>query len=85
MWECDRILGMCEFGSAIALASRGQYILYRNLLKLNNQGYEIYLAVRDSIFDTFFQRKSIQAVVKLNEIALIVFSNEREEIVEWIN
>ncbi|MBD2183601.1 XisH family protein [Planktothrix sp. FACHB-1355] len=63
----------------------GQYILYRNLLKLNNQRYEIYLAVRDSIFDTFFQRKSIQAVVKLNEIALIVFSNEREEIVEWIN
>ncbi|OKH31552.1 XisH protein [[Phormidium ambiguum] IAM M-71] len=63
----------------------GQYILYRNLLKLNNQDYEIYLAVRDSIFDTFFQRKSIQAVVKLNEIALLVFNNEREEIIQWIN
>lgn len=63
----------------------GQYILYRNLLKLNNQNYEIYLAVRDSIFDTFFQRKSIQAVVKLNKIALIVFNNEKEEIVEWIS
>jgi hypothetical protein len=63
----------------------GQYILYRNLLKLNNQDYEIYLAVRDSIFETFFQRKSIQAVVKLNEIALLVFNNEREEIIQWIN
>lgn len=63
----------------------GQYILYRNLLKLNNQDYEIYLAVRDTIFETFFQRKSIQAVVKLNEIALLVFNNEREEIIQWIN
>ncbi|XWK87857.1 MAG: XisH family protein [Phormidium sp.] len=62
----------------------GQYILYRNLLKLNNQDYKIYLAVRDSIFDTFFQRKSIQAVVKLNEICLLVFNNEREEIIQWI-
>lgn len=62
-----------------------KYILYRNLLNLNNQNYEIYLAVRYSIFDTFFQRKSIQAVVKLNEIALIVFNNEKEEIVEWIS
>jgi hypothetical protein len=38
----------------------------------------------DSIFDTFFQRKSIQAVVKLNEIVLLVFNNEREEIIQWI-
>lgn len=63
----------------------GQYILYRNLLKLNNQDYNIYLAVRDNIFETFFQRKSIQAVVKLNEIALLIFNNEREEIIQWIN
>lgn len=63
----------------------GQYILYRNLLKLNNQDYNIYLAVRDNIFETFFQRKSIQAVVKLNEIALLIFNNEREEIIQWKN
>ncbi|BAY31804.1 fdxN element excision controlling factor XisH-like protein [Nostoc carneum NIES-2107] len=63
----------------------GQYILYRDILKLANKDYKIYLAIRDTIFDTFFQRKSIQAVVKRNQIEFIVFNNEREEITLWIN
>lgn len=63
----------------------GQYILYRDILKLANKDYKIYLAIRDTIFDTFFQRKSIQAVVKRNQIEFIIFNNEREEITLWIN
>ncbi|MEB3219766.1 MAG: XisH family protein [Nostocales cyanobacterium 94392] len=61
----------------------GQYILYRDLLQLGNKDYEIYLAVRDTIFDTFFQRTSIQAVIKLHRIKIIIFNNEREEITLW--
>lgn len=61
----------------------GQYILYRDILQLANKNYEIYLAIRDTIFDTFFQRKSVQAVVELHHIKLIVFNNEREEIALW--
>ncbi|MEH2422320.1 MAG: XisH family protein [Nostoc sp.] len=63
----------------------GQYILYRDILQLANKNYEIYLAIRDTIFDTFFQRKSIQAVVKRNQIEFIIFNNEREEISLWID
>lgn len=63
----------------------GQYILYRDILQLASKNYKIYLAIRDTVFDTFFQRKSIQAVVKLQEIEFIVFNNEREEITLWIN
>ncbi|MBD2440263.1 XisH family protein [Nostoc sp. FACHB-110] len=63
----------------------GQYILYRDILQLANKKYDIYLAIRDTIFETFFQRKSIQAVVKLHQIKLIVFNNEREEINLWTN
>ena len=63
----------------------GQYILYRDILGLANKNYEIYLAIRDTIFDTFFQRKSIQAVVKRNQIEFIIFNNEREEISLWID
>ncbi len=63
----------------------GQYILYRNLLNLSESEYKIYLAVRDAVFDSLFQRKSIQSVVKLNQISLIVFNKEREEITEWID
>lgn len=63
----------------------GQYILYRDILQLSNKNYEIYLAIRDTIFDTFFQRKSIQAVVKRHQIEFIIFNNEKEEITLWIN
>lgn len=63
----------------------GQYILYRDILQLASKNYKNYLAIRDTVFDTFFQRKSIQAVVKLQQIEFIVFNNEREEITLWIN
>ncbi|MHC5936520.1 XisH family protein [Nostoc sp.] len=63
----------------------GQYILYRDILQLASKNYKIYLAIRDTVFDTFFQRKSIQAVVKLQQIEFIIFNNEREEITLWIN
>ncbi|MEC4896062.1 MAG: XisH family protein [Oscillatoria sp. PMC 1051.18] len=62
----------------------GQYILYRNFLRLTNKDYEIYLAVRDTVYNTFFQRKSVNAIVKINQIALVIFNNEREEITQWI-
>ncbi len=64
----------------------GQYILYRNIIQLAQDEYqEIYLAIRDEIYDTFFQRKSINAVVKLNQLALLVINTEKEEIVKWIS
>jgi hypothetical protein len=64
----------------------GQYILYRNLIQLAQDEYqEIYLAITDEIYDTFFQRKSIKAVVKLNQLALLVINTEKEEVVQWIN
>ncbi|MGK7954804.1 MAG: XisH family protein [Crocosphaera sp.] len=63
----------------------GQYILYRNLIELAQDEYqEIYLAIKDEIYETFFQRKSIKAVVKLNQIALLVVNTQKEEIVQWI-
>jgi hypothetical protein len=62
----------------------GQYILYRDILELGNKDYKIYLAVRDTVFDIFFKRKSIQSVVKRNQMEFIIFNNEREEIVSWI-
>jgi hypothetical protein len=64
----------------------GQYILYRNLIQLSqNESQEIYLAVKDEIYETFFQRKSIKTVVQLNQLALVIINTEKEEIVQWIN
>ena len=64
----------------------GQYILYRDLIQLAQDEYqEIYLAITDDIYETFFQRKSIKAVVKLNQLALLVINTAKEEVVQWIS
>ena len=64
----------------------GQYILYRNLIQLAQDEYqEIYLAIKDEIYKTFFQRKSIEAVVKLNQVDLLIINTEKEEVVQWIS
>ena len=63
----------------------GQYILYRDILDLSQKPYELYLGVKDTVFDSFFQRKSIKEIVKRHQIKFIIFNNEKEEILSWIN
>lgn len=64
----------------------GQYIFYRDLIQLGQDEYqEIYLAIKDEIYKTFFQRKSIQAVIKRHQLDLLVVNIEKEEVVQWIN
>ena len=62
----------------------GQYLLYRDFLEFSHKEYELYLAVKNTVFNTFFQRKSIQAVIKRHQINLIVFNDKKEEIISWI-
>jgi XisH protein len=62
----------------------GQYLLYRDFLEFSHKDYELYLAVKNAVFNTFFQRKSIQAVIKRHQINLIVFNDKKEEIISWI-
>ncbi len=63
----------------------GQYILYRNLIALTEPEYKLYLAIKESIYENFFKRKSIQVTVEQNQIFLIVVDMEKEEIIKWIN
>ena len=63
----------------------GQYMVYRDVLDLSQKHYDIYLAIKDTVFESFFQRKSIQAIVKRHQIEFIVFNHEKEEIVSWIS
>jgi hypothetical protein len=61
----------------------GQYILYRNLINLTKPEYQIYLAIKDSVYVNFFQRDSIQDILKINQLLLIIVDIEKEEIVQW--
>jgi hypothetical protein len=42
----------------------GQYILYRTLLRQLHPDYRLYLAVEQEAYETFFQTKGIQLVIK---------------------
>ena len=56
------------------------------LIQLGQDEYqEIYLAIQDEIYETFFQRKSIQAVIKRHKLDLLVVNIKKEEVVQWIN
>ncbi len=63
----------------------GQYILYRNFINLTEPEYQIYLAIKDSIYENFFKRESIQDITKINQLLLIVVDMAEEEILQWIN
>ncbi|HLP89160.1 MAG TPA: XisH family protein [Nostocaceae cyanobacterium] len=63
----------------------GQYILYRNLINLTEPEYKIYLAIKESTYQNFFNRDSIKEIVALNQMLIIVFNIETEEILQWIN
>lgn len=71
---------MYDFHNAL-----GQYIVYRKLIQLTEPEYKLYLAVDDVVYDNFFQRKSVQAVINENHLLLIVVNTEKEEIRQWIS
>ncbi|NET11527.1 MAG: fatty-acid synthase [Okeania sp. SIO1H6] len=52
---------------------------------MNEPEYQIYLAIKDSIYEKFFQRDSIQDITKINQLLLIVVDMEQEEILQWKN
>lgn len=62
----------------------GQYILYRNLLAMTAPEYKLYLAVKASIFENFFQQPSIQLVTKENQLSIISVNVEKTEIETWM-
>lgn len=63
----------------------GQYMLYRNALKINNIQEPIYLAIPLTIYHTFFQVEAIQSTLEDAKIKLIVVNVDAEEIVAWVN
>jgi XisH protein len=62
----------------------GQYIVYRNLIQLTEPDYTLYLAIDDIVYETFFQRQSIQVITRQNQLRLIVVDTYKETILQWI-
>ena len=63
----------------------GQYSIYRTFLKRINPERKLYLAIAQDVYQDFFQRPAIQEVIADQQINLIVFDPNLEEIIQWIS
>ncbi len=74
-------------GSAISEFHKalGQFINYRTALSQKEPDRIMYLAVPNTIYETFFKLELIQIIIKNQNIKLIIYNPSREEIAQWIN
>ncbi len=65
----------------------GQYILYQDLLARIDGDRQLFLAVRDIVFQEIFEEsKSLgRLLLDNNRLRLLTFDDRREEIVKWIS
>ncbi|MDJ0735702.1 MAG: XisH family protein [Nostocaceae cyanobacterium] len=63
----------------------GQYIIYRIFSKILFPQAQIYLAIGEDIYESFFVQKAIQKVLEETKLLLIIVNLAKEEIVQWIN
>ena len=68
-----------EFHTAL-----GQFLNYRDALKKVEPLRELYLAVRLSIYKTFFQRRFIASAVERYQLRLLIYNVEQEVIHQWL-
>jgi hypothetical protein len=69
-----------EFHTAI-----GQFINYRIALEEEDADRRLYLAVPLDIYKRFFRYPFIQTVIRRNQIPLLVYNIEKQEVAQWIN
>lgn len=63
----------------------GQYLIYRAVLELERPNHKLYLAVPAEAYYNLLVGPTFQKVIEDNQIYLVVFQPEREEIVLWTN
>jgi XisH protein len=62
----------------------GQFLNYRDALNAIEPDRQLYLAVRQPIYESFFQRRFIIAAVDRYQLQLIIYNVQKEEIVQWL-
>jgi hypothetical protein len=69
-----------EFHTAI-----GQFINYRIAREEEDADRLLYLEVPLDIYKRFFKYTFIQTVIRRNQIPLLVYDIEKQEVVQWIS
>jgi hypothetical protein len=78
-----KVFGGLSFFNDLHKAT-GQYCNYRALLQETNPEREIWLAVSNWIYESYFQRPSTRKIIENQQIGLLVFDADLEEVVQWI-
>jgi hypothetical protein len=68
-----------EFHTAL-----GQFMNYQFALEEFERERKLYLAVPESIYNSFFQRRFIRSVVERTQINLLVYDEKQEIIIQWL-
>lgn len=63
----------------------GQYGIYRVFLAELEPDRKLYLAIAETTYRRFFNKKAVQFIVAHEQLPLIVVNVKMEEIVSWIN
>ncbi len=61
----------------------GQYLYYRNVLKLSNITIPIYLTIPDFVFERLSAQPAFEATLKESGVKWVVVNLETEEIEKW--
>jgi XisH protein len=62
----------------------GQFAIYRAILTSEEPNRRLYLAVRREVYDGLFAERFGQLIVADLQLRLLVFDEEQERIVQWI-
>jgi len=62
----------------------GQFLNYRDALARIEPDRQLYLAVREPIYESFFQRRFIMAAVERYQVRLVIYDVKKEVIVQWL-
>lgn len=63
----------------------GQFVLYRFALKKKEPDRELFLAIAKDIYNDLFVNPDGLAFVEVNELKIVVFDKDKEEVLQWIN
>ncbi|GAQ00074.1 XisH family protein [Leptolyngbya sp. NIES-2104] len=68
-----------EFHTAL-----GQFLNYRDALDQMEPDRQLYLAVREPIYTSFFQRRFIVSAVKRYQLRLVIYDVQQEVVLQWL-
>ncbi len=62
----------------------GQIVLYRYLLQRSQPGRELFLAVRQDVYESYISLPHVMEFLRAEQVNLLVFDPQTEEVVQWI-